>query len=100
MWATDGFGYRWTASLGGVIVGALTVVSLNAVDAAMQINGADAPAQISACVKRESGEIRLAGSSDDCKKSETLLVWNIQGPIGPKGANGCAATIKSAGSDN
>jgi hypothetical protein len=48
MWSNDAFGSRWTAAIGIVIVGALTVANLGAVDA---------PSQISACVNRDTGAI-------------------------------------------
>ena len=45
---------------------------------------------ISICVQN-NGAVRVIGDEfrrDDCKKNETLLTWNIQGPKGDKGDKG------------
>src|SRR6185295_9320879 len=70
---------RWTASVGVAIIGALTVANLGA---------ADAPVQISACVKNDTGDVRIVRPNELCRKGESLLVWNVQGPQGPQGQAG------------
>jgi hypothetical protein len=43
---------------------------------------------VQVCVDRESGLVRVVGTSDECSKKETPLAWNIQGPVGPQGPQG------------
>ena len=43
---------------------------------------------VHACVNDESGDIKVVGPNDDCKKNETPLDWNIQGLPGPQGPIG------------
>jgi hypothetical protein len=51
--------------------------------------GANAPSQeISACVNNSSGEIKIVDADATCKKNETLLEWNKQGPAGVDGIDG------------
>ncbi len=67
---------------------------------------------ISACVKKESGELRLVGLSfikgDDskhhaedgngpCRKDEVVVSWNMLGPQGPTGPQGDAGPVGPAG---
>src|SRR5262249_38938657 len=42
-------------------------------------------AVINACVKKKTGLVRISAS---CKKGESRLAWNSQGPAGARGANG------------
>jgi hypothetical protein len=79
MWANEAFGSRWTLSIGTVIIGALAVVTLGA---------AETPTQITACVKQDSGDMRIVAPNAACKKGESRLVWNVQGPVGPIGPSG------------
>lgn len=44
---------------------------------------------ITVCVNR-IGWMRLVSSSDQCRRLETPLSWNIQGPAGPQGEQGPA----------
>jgi hypothetical protein len=44
-------------------------------------------ASIFAC-KKKNGSIRIVSSRTKCKKGESRLVWNTQGPAGKNGANG------------
>lgn len=44
--------------------------------------------QIYACVNKSDGTIRIVSSADSCKKSESPLSWNTQGPVGPAGPTG------------
>ncbi len=43
---------------------------------------------VHACVNGDSGDVRVVGSNEDCKKKETPLDWNIQGQPGPQGPIG------------
>ncbi len=52
---------------------------------------------IAACVA-PNGDIRLKGTSD-CKANETLLTWNVQGPIGVAGPTGAAGAGGPAGAE-
>lgn len=40
------------------------------------------------CVHKESGAVRVVGSSDVCKAGELALSWSKQGPAGPAGPAG------------
>lgn len=40
---------------------------------------------IHACKKNQSGDVRLVDDADQCKPSETLVEWGVQGPAGPSG---------------
>jgi hypothetical protein len=42
---------------------------------------------IEACVK-DNGELRIVDTAGDCKDQETLLSWNVTGPVGPQGPEG------------
>ncbi len=44
---------------------------------------------ISTCANKKGGELKLASGS--CKKNQTALSWNIQGPAGPQGPPGLPA---------
>jgi hypothetical protein len=79
MWTDYILGSRSMAVFGTVVVGALTVANLGA---------ADAPTQMSACVNRDTGAIRIVSPGQQCKKTESLVVWNVQGPVGPQGPAG------------
>jgi Collagen triple helix repeat (20 copies) len=78
MWSDYVLRPRFTAALGTAIVGAFTVVNLGAADATA----------ITACVNRDSGAIRIVSPSQQCKKTESRVVWNVQGPAGPQGPAG------------
>jgi hypothetical protein len=43
---------------------------------------------IRGCVQHSSGQLRIIDGHERCKRSERLLVWNVQGPRGPRGARG------------
>jgi type VI secretion system secreted protein Hcp len=44
-------------------------------------------AVINACVAKGSGVVRIPGA-DGCRRNETALDWNAQGPAGPAGPQG------------
>ena len=43
-----------------------------------------------ACVKNNSGNIKMVDSEDDCKNNEYYISWNDPGPEGPQGIQGPA----------
>ena len=43
---------------------------------------------ISACAKKEGGDLRLVDSASECKKQERFVSWNAVGPPGPSGPAG------------
>ena len=45
-------------------------------------------AVINACVKKKSGLVRVVASLNACKRAESPLSWNVQGPAGARGATG------------
>lgn len=45
-------------------------------------------ATIYACVKKHSGAARIVTKKAKCKKGESKLSWNTEGPAGKDGANG------------
>ena len=50
---------------------------------------ANTPSQeIYACVNNSSGEIKIVDADATCKRNETLLEWNKQGPQGETGPQG------------
>lgn len=51
---------------------------------------------IRACVKSD-GEVQIIGPGDTCKRNETLLTWNAQGPQGPGGPAGPIGPIGAQG---
>ncbi len=63
------------ALLGGVLVGRLMAHGGNG-------------SLIHACVLTRIGLVRIVGSDESCRPSETALDWNIQGPAGPQGETG------------
>jgi hypothetical protein len=50
-----------------------------------------------ACVKKKDGSARLFTKPTRCKKGETQLHWNSQGPAGPRGAAGTQGSQGSPG---
>jgi hypothetical protein len=54
-------------------------------------------AVINACVKKKSGLVRVVASLNACKRAESPLSWNVQGPAGARGATGPAGAAGSAG---
>ena len=82
---------------GWVAAGAAVTV-LVAVGAAYA-TGLVPTAQIDACAKKSSGELRLKGSRE-CRASERAVGWAVtgpQGPAGPAGAQGAQGPAGPAG---
>ena len=78
-------------------LGLLLVANL----AASALANGDESNQIHACYGPGNSELRLVHSSEDCKKNETYIGWNMtgpagetgpQGPAGPRGPEGPAGT--------
>ncbi len=66
------------------IAGALAAVSLAALAAAPQAGAAT----IFACVNRHTGTARVFTHLPRCRRHETRIAWNTQGPAGRSGATG------------
>ncbi len=54
-------------------------------------------AVINACAKKGSGQIRVVRPGAGCRKNESRLSWNVQGPAGPRGAAGATGTTGATG---
>jgi Lamin Tail Domain/Collagen triple helix repeat (20 copies) len=54
-------------------------------------------AVINACVKKGSGQLRVVRPGAGCRKNESRLSWNVQGPAGPPGAAGATGATGPAG---
>src|SRR5215208_6997557 len=54
-------------------------------------------AVINACVKKGSGQVRVVRPGAACRKKESPLSWNAQGPAGPRGAAGPTGAAGPAG---
>jgi hypothetical protein len=52
---------------------------------------------IFACVKKHAGTTRIVSKTAKCKKGETKLTWNSQGPAGSRGATGPQGATGPAG---
>ena len=64
-----------------------TVVSVGLTQIAAAQESA-APDLIRACVQQTSGVLRLIGTAESCRPTETLVTWNVQGIQGPPGPEG------------
>ncbi|HEV8625969.1 MAG TPA: hypothetical protein VG034_16065 [Acidimicrobiia bacterium] len=61
------------------------------VGTASWVAASEAPsATIHACVQRDSGQVRIVSADEHCRRTETALDLNTQGPAGPAGAAGPA----------
>ncbi len=56
---------------------------------------ADDPIQ--ACVNKQTGMTRIVSSVTQCTQKESLLTWNVQGPVGPQGPTGPAGLVGAVG---
>jgi hypothetical protein len=54
-------------------------------------------AVITACVKKGSGQVRVVRPGAACRKKESPLSWNAQGPAGPRGAAGPTGAAGATG---
>jgi len=77
---------------------ALPLALVAGVALAAQPSGRRPPnAVIPACVKKGSGQVRVVRPGAACRKRESPLSWNAQGPAGPRGATGAAGATGPAG---
>jgi hypothetical protein len=54
-------------------------------------------AVINACVKKNSGQVRVVRPGAGCRKNESRLSWNVQGPAGPRGEAGATGGAGATG---
>jgi hypothetical protein len=54
-------------------------------------------AVINACVKKGTGQVRVVRAGAACRRGESPLSWNAQGPAGPRGAAGPTGAAGRAG---
>ena len=52
---------------------------------------------IYACVKHNTGDVRLVHPGQSCRHSETRVQWNVKGPVGPVGPTGPMGLAGPAG---
>lgn len=50
-----------------------------------------------ACFPNDGGRVRIVQSETDCKSTESVAVWNVQGPQGPAGPQGPQGDIGPQG---
>ena len=81
--------------LGRVFVGGALLLAVSAAFAADSAAVAGS-AVIYGCVDG-SGALRIVSRAGECKKKETALAWNQQGPVGPQGAKGATGAAGPAG---
>ncbi|MBM3677592.1 MAG: lamin tail domain-containing protein [Actinobacteria bacterium] len=72
---------------GSLVLPLVVGVSLAAV-AAIATAASDADSRIDACQNARHGLVRIVGGSETCKRNETAVSWNRQGPAGPAGPIG------------
>jgi hypothetical protein len=81
-----------------VLLAALPLILLAGVALAAQPNGRrPSNAVINACVKKGSGVVRVVKAGTACRRRESPLSWNAQGPAGPRGAAGATGPAGPAG---
>jgi hypothetical protein len=56
--------------------------------AAVPLPAAAQSAVIRACAANATGQLRIVGDAEDCRRTETLVRWNMRGPKGDKGDTG------------
>jgi hypothetical protein len=79
---------RTTAVL--AVTGALLLAAFAAAPAA------DA-STIYVCAKKSNGAVRIVGKNARCKKGESKMSWNTEGPAGKNGSNGAAGPAGATG---
>jgi hypothetical protein len=68
----------------GAVLVVLGALLLSALSLAAQANAST----IYACVKKKTGAARIVNQKLKCKKGESKLSWNTEGPAGKNGSNG------------
>lgn len=76
----------------------LAVAVLGVAAAAIAWAAAGDSAVINACVAKGTGVVRIPGAGG-CRRNETALTWNTQGPAGPAGPQGPAGPAGSAAAE-
>ena len=84
---------RWAtaAGIGAVVIGGGTTAA-----AELAFASTPAPQVLTAC-KSSAGFLRLVGAPSDCRRNETAVQWNAQGPAGPTGPAGPAGLTGATG---
>src|SRR6185295_10001037 len=73
-------------------------VILPVVGAASWVAASENPTPtIHACVQRDSGQVRVVSANEQCRRAETALEWNNEGPAGSAGPAGPAGTPGDGG---
>jgi hypothetical protein len=85
---TSSVRWRWIIGSAVALVGVFMLARLN---------GAGETSQIFACADRQDGRLRAVQADQLCKKDESRLVWNVQGPAGPQGPEGPQGQIGPEG---
>jgi hypothetical protein len=81
-----------------VLLAALPLVLVTGVALAAQPGGPKASsAVIHACVKKNTGLVRIVAASAKCRRGETSVAWSAQGARGAAGAAGAAGPQGPAG---
>src|SRR6186997_517738 len=81
-----------------VLLVALPLALVAGVALAAQPNGRrPSNAVINACVKKGSGVVRVVRAGAACRRGESPLSWNAQGPAGPRGAAGATGPAGPVG---
>jgi hypothetical protein len=81
-----------------VLLAALPLALVAGVALAAQPSGRrPSNAVINACVKKGSGQVRVVRPGVACRRNESRLSWNAQGPAGPRGATGATGATGPAG---
>ena len=80
---------RFAARLGALIIALIGGLLIWSGRAGAQV--------IDACAAKKTGALREVASLSSCKKSDTKLSWNEQGPTGPAGPSGAAGPTGATG---
>src|SRR3954447_7593228 len=89
------------AILAGLVL--LVVLGPGAAFATVKLVGPDATGRFHGCVGNANGQLRVVGTSADCKAKETAIVWSqagqagAPGPAGPTGPAGPAGPAGAKG---
>ena len=65
--------------------------------AAQQPAARTAGGVINACIAKRTGLVRIVSAAGSCRRGESRLAWNIQGPAGLRGVDGAAGPAGPAG---
>lgn len=79
---------RWAIARRALGISGLIFVGAAGIAVANQILPTAATGSVIHACAKKMGEVRIVDSAADCKRDETPLTWNVQGPKGDPGANG------------